>query len=116
MEERFLMNFPYIVIGLILLIIVWLYLDFTWAEKSIWPFSEDGKHPSFMETLILFPHGKELFADYFHELKMARHHIHILFYIVKDDQFSQEFFTILKTKAKEGVEVRLLVDRVGSIR
>ena len=52
----------------------------------------------------------------FAELKGAKRHIHILFYIVKDDRISLEFLTILKEKAKEGVEVRLLVDWVGSLK
>ncbi|MDR7078642.1 cardiolipin synthase [Neobacillus niacini] len=110
------MNFPYIVIALILLIIVWFYLDFTLGRKKHRALFQKRETPILYGNFELFPHGKELFADYLHELKMARHHIHILFYIVRDDQFSQQFFNILKTKAQEGVEVRLLVDRIGSYK
>ncbi len=48
--------------------------------------------------------------------KNAKKHVHVLFYIVKDDGFSKEFFSLLKTKAREGIEVRLLVDRIGSLK
>jgi cardiolipin synthase A/B len=110
------MNLPSIVIALILLIIVWFYLDFTFGRKKHLTLFQKRETPILYGNFDIFPHGKELFADYFHELKNAASHIHILFYIVRDDQFSQQFFDILKAKAKEGVEVRLLVDRVGSYK
>lgn len=108
------MKIAFILFGLILLIIIWLGLDFILGRK---------KHRSLFskrETSVLhgnfdiFPHGKELFADYFKELTKAKKHIHVLFYIVKADPFSQEFLHILKEKAREGIEVRLLVDWLGS--
>lgn len=108
------MNLPSIVIALILLIIVWFYLDFTFGKKKHRSIFHKRETPILHSDFDIFPHGQELFADYFDELKNATRHIHILFYIVRDDQFSQEFFDILKAKAKEGIEVRLLVDRIGS--
>ncbi|MFJ5759438.1 cardiolipin synthase [Neobacillus sp. NPDC093182] len=108
------MNLPSIVIALILLIIVWFYLDLTLGRRKHRSLFSKRETPILHGNFDIFPHGKGLFADYFHELKSARKHIHILFYIVRDDEFGQQFFDILKAKAKEGVEVRLLVDRVGS--
>jgi cardiolipin synthase A/B len=108
------MNLPSIVIALILLIIVWLYFDFTFGRRKHHSIFQKRETPILHGNFDIFPHGKELFANYFNELKMAQHHIHIIFYIVRDDQFSQDFFDIIKAKAKEGIEVRLLVDRIGS--
>jgi cardiolipin synthase A/B len=108
------MNLASIVIALILLIIVWLYLDFSIGRKKHLSFFQKRETPILQGDFDIFPHGKELFSDYFHELRNAANHIHILFYIVRDDQFSQQFFDILKAKAKEGIEVRLLVDQIGS--
>jgi cardiolipin synthase A/B len=62
----------------------------------------------------IFTHGKDLFDDLFAEIKSAKDHIHILFYIARDDEFSKSFFQLLKTKAQEGVEVCLLLDWLGS--
>src|SRR4051794_4229875 len=98
------MNIAAIVIGLILLIIVWLYLDFTLGRRKHLSIASKQETPILYGNFDILPHGKELFADYFDEIKNATRHIHILFYIVKFDHFSQEFFTLLKTKAKEGVE------------
>ncbi|MEH6991659.1 cardiolipin synthase [Neobacillus drentensis] len=108
------MNLPSIVIALILLIIVWFYLDFTFGRKKHLTLFQKRETPILYGNFDIFTHGKELFADYLHELKNATSHIHILFYIASDDQFSQQFFDILMAKAMEGIEVRLLVDRIGS--
>ncbi|MEH7111052.1 cardiolipin synthase [Neobacillus niacini] len=110
------MNFPDTVIALILLIIVWLYLDFKLGRSKHLRIFHQRTTPILYGNFDIFPHGKELFADYFDEIIHAEHHIHILFYIVRNDHFSQEFFTLLKTKAQEGLEVRLLIDRLGSIQ
>jgi len=64
----------------------------------------------------IFASGPELFEEFFADLKNAKHHIHCLFYIVQYDDFSQIFLSILKEKAKEGINVRLLLDWVGSIK
>lgn len=110
------MTFALILSGLLVLIILWLVLDFRLGRK---------KHLSLagqMQTAILhgrfeiFTNGKELFRDYFAEIRDAKKHIHVLFYIVKDDYLGEEFFTLLKRKAREGVEVRLLLDRIGSFQ
>lgn len=62
----------------------------------------------------LYTCGTNLYNDLFHDIKQAKHHIHILFFIVKNDEISQTFLQLLINKAKQGVEVRLLLDRIGS--
>lgn len=110
------MNFALILIGFILLIILWLFIDFTLGRKKHLSLVRKIETPIIHGNFDIFPHGKELFADYFDELKRAEKHIHVLFYIVKADTFSHEFLHILKEKAAEGIEVRLLLDRIGSYR
>lgn len=74
------------------------------------------EYPLRKSDMTLFTNGHHLFADYFLEIQKATHHIHVLFYIVKTDDISQQFFSLLQQKAKEGVEVRLLVDWIGGFR
>ncbi|WP_282138382.1 cardiolipin synthase [Rossellomorea aquimaris] len=62
----------------------------------------------------LFSRGPELFDRMFKEMKEAKSSIHVLFYIVQDNHFALRFMDLLKDKAKEGVEVRLLMDQIGS--
>jgi cardiolipin synthase A/B len=99
---------------ILLILVLWLSLDFILGRKHQLKSIKREDSPIQESNIDIFTKGPELFADYFSELKKAKHHIHILFYIVKDDQISKEFLSILKDKAQEGVEVRLLLDRVGS--
>ncbi|MFE8697835.1 cardiolipin synthase [Cytobacillus sp. FJAT-53684] len=102
-------------LALILLIIaLWLSLDFTLGRINQIKNLKRVNSPFRESSIDIFTKGPELFADFFSELKKAKHHIHILFYIVKDDSISKEFLNILKKKSDEGVEVRLLLDRIGS--
>lgn len=48
------------------------------------------------------------------DIKSANHHIHLEYYILKDDTIGTEVLNTLCEKAKEGVEVRLTYDDVGS--
>lgn len=105
-----------VVLILILLVMIWLGFDFIFGRKQHLRHAERKETPILHGNLNIFPHGKELFADYFAELKQAAKHIHVMFYILKDDRFSQEFLQLLKEKAQEGVEVRLLLDRLGSMK
>ena len=50
------------------------------------------------------------------KLLEATDHIHLEYYIVKNDKIGNEIKDILIKKAKEGVNVRFIIDRVGSIK
>jgi cardiolipin synthase len=58
--------------------------------------------------------GEEKFRLMFKDLEEASDHIHAEYYIVRDDDLGNRFLDILARKAEEGVEVRLLVDGVGT--
>lgn len=62
----------------------------------------------------LYTYGKDLYDALFTDIKQAKHHVHVLFFIVKNDKISHEFLKLLIDKAQEGIEVRLLLDRFGS--
>lgn len=103
-----------VVLFFLLFIMIWLSFDFILGKKKHLKLVGYRETPMLHGNFDIFPHGKKLFADYFSEIKKAKKHIHVLFYIVKDDAFSHEFLNLLKEKAQEGIEVRLLLDRVGS--
>ena len=93
---------------------IWLTIDFTLGRKNHYKELKRNDYPFRESHFSLFAKGPELFTDLFSELKNAKQHIHIQFYIVNDDEISGEFLGILKNKAREGVEVRLLLDWLGS--
>ena len=93
---------------------LWVFMDFTLGRKKHLASAKTNTLPVRESDLAIFAEGPKLFDDLFSELQNAKQHIHILFYIVQDDKISQEFLSILKQKVKNGVEVRLMVDWVGS--
>ncbi|SFB03473.1 MULTISPECIES: cardiolipin synthase [unclassified Bacillus (in: firmicutes)] len=108
------MNAGWIIAIILFMIAVWLPLDFALGRKKHRAALKRKDYPIRMSDIDIFTHGKTLFSSYFGELKNAKHHIHVLFYIVKEDDISEEFLSILEEKAKAGVEVRLLLDWLGS--
>lgn len=48
------------------------------------------------------------------DLKNAKHHIHIEYFIIKDDSIGTTFLDVLCNKAKQGVSVKMVIDDVGS--
>ena len=65
------------------------------------------------ETSVL-TNGQETFSQLLDQLKQAKHHIHMEYYIIRDDSISNEIKSILIERAKSGVKVRFLIDAVGS--
>ena len=62
----------------------------------------------------LFTDGTEKFTSLIKDLEQAKDHIHLLYYIIRHDQLGTKIADVLIKKAKEGVEVRLLYDDMGS--
>lgn len=65
-------------------------------------------------TVEILNNGEVKFKRLLQDFKAAKHHIHLEYYIVKDDEIGTELLNLLCVKAKEGIEVRLSVDDVGS--
>ncbi|MDQ6596558.1 cardiolipin synthase [Bacillus salipaludis] len=74
-----------------------------------------GNSPiSFDTSTKILTNGEETFQHILEELKRAKHHIHLEYYIVRNDAIGQEIKEILVEKAMQGVKVRFLFDAVGS--
>ncbi|MGF9911751.1 cardiolipin synthase [Paenibacillus ehimensis] len=63
---------------------------------------------------IVYPDGAHAFEAMLEAMSAAKDHIHIEFYIVRDDHIGTRFQQLMIRKAKEGVKVRLLYDGIGS--
>jgi len=64
----------------------------------------------------IFTDGNEKFEALLQDIKAAERSIHLLYYIVKDDELGNRLLDALAGKAAEGVEVRFLYDQIGSHR
>jgi len=64
----------------------------------------------------IFTNGRKTFQAIFDDIKKAKDHIHIEFYIIVDDEVGNRLRDILIQKAKEGVTVRVIYDYWGSFK
>lgn len=64
--------------------------------------------------LKVLRNGEEKFKDLITCLEEATHHIHFEYYIIEDDPLVHSIMDILKKKAQNGIEVRIIYDDVGS--
>ncbi|MGV8814307.1 MAG: cardiolipin synthase [Gelidibacter sp.] len=62
----------------------------------------------------IIKNGENKFKVLLVDLKKAKTHIHMEYYILRDDKIGTQVIDILCDKAKEGVQVRLSIDDVGS--
>lgn len=65
-------------------------------------------------TVQVYTEGKDKFAALEEAIRKAEHHIHLLYYIWRNDDLGRRLVRLLAEKAREGVYVRVLVDDVGS--
>ena len=74
-----------------------------------------GNSPiSFGTDTKVLTNGNETFDHIIEELKKAVHHIHLEYYIVRNDSIGEKLKHSLIEKAREGVKIRFLYDAVGS--
>lgn len=79
--------------------------------------SRCGAYPVTFGNEIDFYHdGGPAIDGMIEAIQGARHHIHILVFIFQPDNLGRQFIDLLAAKAREGVEVRLLYDAMGSLR
>lgn len=67
-------------------------------------------------TINIFTTGKEKFHSLLKDIRQAETSIHVMYFIFQNDSLGKEILQALTEKAREGVEVRLLLDAMGSKR
>ena len=70
--------------------------------------------PLYGSRIEVYTDGQSKMEALMAEIGRARHHIHIQYYIFSDDETGCRLRDALVAKAREGVEVRILYDDVGS--
>lgn len=69
---------------------------------------------SFASDTRILTNGEETFGTLLLELRQAKHHIHMEYYIFRADHIGTRIKQILMDKARAGVAVRFMYDAVGS--
>lgn len=96
----------------------------TLPQKATW----DGKYQKLMNLvyhnshfppvennkLTLLKDGKTTFKSIFEALENANHRIHLLYYIFEEGELANKLLLLFERKIKEGVQVRMIYDGIGS--
>jgi cardiolipin synthase A/B len=78
-------------------------------------FRKNNSHPVFSGNDVqLFTNGRDKFDALFRDIRNARKHIHLEYYVFERSKIGYELQELLIKKAKEGIEVRVIYDDLGS--
>ena len=66
-------------------------------------------------TSRYYAFGEEMFRDMCQDLKNAKNHIYVEYFIIQSGVFWDTLADIMEQKVKEGVDVRVMYDDLGSI-
>ena len=79
-------------------------------------YSHSGAKCTYNNEVDVYYNGVDKFKQLIKDLKNAKKFIHIQYYIIRPDRLGKKIMSILEEKAAEGVEVRFLVDSMGSYK
>ncbi|MEG1311953.1 MAG: cardiolipin synthase [Romboutsia sp.] len=78
-------------------------------NTGMFPFTTNNK-------IDVYVDGNQKFDNLIEDIKLAKDHIHLEYFIIKDSEIGRKIRDLLIDKAKEGVTVRILYDDVGCWR
>ena len=86
------------------------------SYKNLMYLHYNHSHAPFSENndVTIYADGAEKFDALLREIKKANSSIHIAYYIMRKDELGTKLRDALVEKAKEGVEVKVLYDQLGS--
>tara|TARA_R110001599_G_scaffold353880_1_gene602011 strand:+ start:126471 stop:127841 length:1371 start_codon:yes stop_codon:yes gene_type:complete len=77
---------------------------------------ELSRSPLYKESRVeLLIDGPATFREMFQAIEQAQHSIYLETYIFADDEAGQQFAARLMEKARQGIDVRLIYDSIGSL-
>ncbi len=85
-----------------------------WKELAEFNLSYSNSLITHNDEIELITDGTDWFDMLLEDIENAKESINVNFFVVKDDFVGKKFIKALTKKAKEGVEVRLLMDALGS--
>lgn len=85
------------------------------AQQSQYMESQ-GIYPPYEHTETeYYPTGEAFFPSYIEELKKAKHYIFLEYFIISEGVIWSKILDVLKEKAAQGVDVRVVYDGFGSL-
>lgn len=102
--------------GAFVILLFLIFIDYYFGRIHHLKHVKKHSFPVRHSDITIFTSGPLLFEKMLADISEAQHHIHMLFYIFRNDEFGMKVLRLLEEKAKEGVRVRVLIDMVGSHR
>lgn len=65
-------------------------------------------------SVKIFTDAKEKYSSLLEDIRNAKESVNLLYFIIRDDNIGNELIDLLSQKARDGVEVRLLYDGIGT--
>lgn len=90
--------------------------DSSWGQLSRLAQRMDAFPVTQGNRVQLFHEGQPAYQAMLEAIEAARHHVHLLTFILQPDAQGQRFLEALTKKARQGIQVRLLFDAMGSYR
>jgi cardiolipin synthase len=78
--------------------------------------AQNGTEPLPCHDPEIFTSGAEKFERLYDDIESATDHVHLEYFIWEQDALTKRFCDLLAEKARQGVEVRLLYDWIGSVK
>ena len=75
-----------------------------------------GAPLAYSKTVYVFTSGEENYRTLFAEIRRAQISVSLSYFIIRNDATGRQLISILAEKARQGVEIRLLYDHIGSLR
>ncbi len=66
-------------------------------------------------SIKYFPLGEQMFESLLSDLRAAERFIFLEYFIIHDGEMWRQIFAVLKEKVREGIEVRIIYDDLGSM-
>jgi cardiolipin synthase len=64
--------------------------------------------------LKILNNGNKTVKTIFQSIENAKHHVHLEYYIIEDDEVGNQLKELLIRKSLQGIEIRIIIDDVGS--
>ncbi len=90
--------------------------DIAWCDTTIaLLLNQDNSVISNNNDITVYTDGEEKFAAMKEVIAGAKHHIHMEYFIIRDDQLGNEIMALLTKKALAGIRVRVIFDAAGTV-
>lgn len=88
--------------------------NYKWADLILMNSKNSRSLVTFDNDIKVFSRANDKYNCLFEDIKNAKESINISYYIIRKDYYGKKLLSTLIDKVKDGVEVRLIFDHIGS--